>query len=493
MLALAFARLMALAALGDLQFIEQQLNVSGRILWCEGRDVDGDKRADIACIVRRGNEPATQRVADFFLQQADGRYPDKPNAEVAIPAEAVFGQLEDLNGDGRAQLVLVTGHGVSSIAWNGSAMVLSDVLKAQTASPFPEVEDLPEWHFVQDWHGTGAREIALFTVGSAQFFRRNGKGVFEPRETVQIKPMTYVDGQGGAFQGAWSNKSSSITVSHVFPELVVGDYDGDKKPDLFALQDDRLLIFSGDGDKFSAEPKVVLDFNMRTTEERQRRNAFIAATVIDLDGDGRLDYVANKVSGGLSSMHSETHVHLNKSGFRRTPDQMMKRDGFSAMVQFVDLDQDGLPEMIEPFADVGLITLARAMVSKKIGVDWKVTPNHGGAFAVKEERTIPLTFGLDFSGGPMFRGPFPRFRWDFNGDGLPDFMSSANGTELAFNLGQKGTFEAEPSVKVNVEVSPYTAAFQDPRTKRAQVLTFFRDTPGKEGKIIVLLNGTGAP
>lgn len=485
--------LIALLALGDLHFTEQQLNLSGRILWVEGRDIDGDKRADLVAIVRRGNEPATQRFADFFFQQANGQYSDKPTAEIAIPADAVFGQVEDLNGEGRAALVLVTGRGVSAIAWNGKEMALTDILKAQTVSPFPEIEDLPEWHFVADWHGNGTREIALFRVGSVQFYRRNPQGVFEPREVVQVKPNTYVDGQGGAFQGAWSNKSSSITVSHVFPELVVGDYDGDKKPDLFALEDDRLQIFAGDGDKFSAEPKVVLDFAMRTSEERQRRNAFIAATVIDLDGDGRLDYVANKVSGGLSSMHSETHVHLNKNGFRRTPDQTLKRDGFSAMVQFVDLDQDGLPEMIEPVADVGLITLARAMISKKISVEWMITPNHAGSFAQKEQRSIPLAFGLDFSGGPMFRGPFPRFRWDFNGDGLPDFMSSANGTELAFNLGQKGTFEAEPSVKVNVDVSPYTAAFTDPRTKRAQVLTFFRDTPGKEGKIIVLLNGTAAP
>ncbi len=472
-----------------LSFTNQQLAVDGRILWCDGRDLDGDGRADLVVVFRRGEEPNTRRFIAVYIQNTAGTYPEKANAEIALPKDAVFAQIEDLFGEGKASILLVTGKGASALRYANGALVLSELVQAPTPSLFPEIEDLPVWHFASDWHKHGM-ELALFHAGNVTFYHREG-GKFAAGETIALEPVTYVDAMGGAFLGAWSNRNFSISVADVFPELVVGEYDGDGKPDLFAIQDDRLQVFLGEeGGHFSHDAKVALDFHMRTTEEHQRRNAFVAATVVDLNGDGKLDYVANKVSGGLQSMKSETRVHLNKGGFHKTADQVMKRDGFSAMVQFVDLDKDGRPEMIEPTAEIGLFALARAMVSKKLSVDWLVTPNKDGHFAPNEARRIPIVFGLDFSGGPIFRGPFPRFKTDFNGDGIPDFMSSADGSELSFYLGGNGSFEAEPSVKVPLEVSPYTTSFVDPRTHRAQVLTFFRDMPGKEGKIVLLLNGT---
>jgi len=478
-------------AAGEIQFDQQVMSVDGRVIWAEGADINGDGAADIVVVFRRGIEPATQRFVAVFYQQSNGKYHGTADEERVISEDTSFATVADINNDNKAEIVLVNAQGVSAYTFQQGKLSLQPevLIQTETAAVFAEAEDLPEWQFVADWHKSGHTEIAVWQVGALQFYRMNKAGKFERFETLHIRPATWTDSDHArVFQAAFSNRNLSIALGYAFPELVVGDYDGSGHADLFVLEEDRVQIFGHkNGGHFSETPTVVLDFRIRTQEERHRKNSYIKSLVADLNGDGRSDYINNKITGGLASMSSETHVHLNQGGFRKAPDQIIKRDGFSGVIQLSDIEGDGRPELIEPFAEIGLITLARAMISKKLTVDWLVTPNHDGKFDVRGSHKLAIVFALDFSGGAPFKGFYPSAKYDFDGDGIPDFITSPEGKTLEVFLGsKKGLFSDEPSVQIGAELSPYTAIFVDQRTQKPNLLTYFRDIVGKEGRIVVL-------
>lgn len=491
---LILAALMGVA----LDFSQQTLNVEGRVLWVQAADFNGDGSVDLLVCSRRHFDPYTKRFLAYFFRR-DGAFPEKPNEERAVADNAAFAVVADLDKNGTSELVLQSASGVSAFFMRDGKLsaAAEELVRVETAAAFAEAEDLPLWDFVRDWHEVpgaatptaAALELAVWRVGSLQLYRSDASGKYGLRETLQLPPTAWMDSaRSGVFRGTHSNRTLSIAIGYVFPELVVGDYEGDGVADLFVIEEDRLRVFAGGtAGRFSERPTVELDFNVRTTEEKQRKNAFISAKVADLNRDGRSDYLSNKISGGLSSMKTETRIHLNTGGFRKTADQTIKRTGFSALVQLVDANGDGFPEIIEPNADVGLFTLARAMISKKISVDWLITPNKGGKLDSENPQKLSVVFGLDFSGGPMFRGPFPRFDVDYDGDGLPDFVSSPDGNTVNFHLGKReGYFEADPALKIATEASPYTSSFYDRKAKKAHLVTFFRDQPGKEGRVVIL-------
>ena len=396
--------LAVLLVLGALNFTPQKLSVDGRVIWVDAGDFNKDGAPDLVVAFRSGNEPDTKRFVAFFYQQPDGHYSEKANEERPVPPDAAIAAVSDCDGDSVSEVVFMTAQGLSGYFAPGGKLAagLTEMVKAETATMFPEIEDLPVWDLCADYHRKG-REIALWDTGTLAFYRAEG-AKWSLVDKLKVTPQAWIDSlASGFFRGAGSNRDLSISAAYVFPEITVGDYEGDGKPDLYVIQEETLRIYgasggaTGDG-HYSPTPTVVLNFSIRTQEERNRRGAFVNAMALDLNGDKRTDFVLNKVSGGLASMKSETAIHLNKSGFRKAPDQEVKRSGFSALVQFVDLNGDGLPEMIEPYSDVGLVTLARAMVSKTMSVDWLITKNEGGTFNTKASTEMSISFGLDFSG-----------------------------------------------------------------------------------------------
>ncbi len=483
--------LLGLLIAANMSFTPQRLHVDGRVIWVDAGDFNRDGAPDLVSVFRRGVDPNTKRFVAFFYQQADGTYPEKPSEERPVPADAGIAAVADCDGDGGSEIVFMTARGVSAYTAPGGKVVAEPVewIKAPTATLFPEIEDLPLWEMCGDFHRAGKPELALWEIGALTFYRMAG-GKWQANERLEVPPVALHESMAsGFFRGGPSNRDLSISAHYVFPELAIGDYDGDGRPDLFAIAEERLRIYSNTGDRYAPSPTVMLDFSLRTNEERNRKNAYVSAQALDLNGDKKTDYVLNKVTGGLSSMRSETAIHLNKGGFSKKPDQLIKRNGFSGLAQFADLNRDGRPEIIEPYGEVGLVALARAMVSRALSVDWLVTQNTGGGFDLNTTAKITIKFGLDFSGGPIFKGPFPRVSHDFNGDGLLDFLASPDGEELHFYLGKhEGFFEPEPALKLKVEVSPWTAPFYDPKAKRVHVVSFFRDMAGKDSRIAVILN-----
>jgi len=482
--------LLALALTG-LDFTPQRLNVEGRVMWVEASDLNSDGGPDLVAMFRKnGNE--AHRFLAVFMQQADGRYPEKPNEVRTVPDDASVATVADCDGDGAGEIVFMTSSGISAITVVQGKLSATPVewVKAQSATLFSDKDALPLWALCGDWHKNGGHEIALWGTGTLSFYRASAPGQFALVDRLRAAPRaTNTSQPSGTFRGTGVQRDLSIATTYTYPELIVGDYQGDGKADLFLSSEEKLRIYVGDGTKYAERPSVALDFNFRTPEERNRRNGSIAAQALDLNGDGKTDYVMNKVTGSINALKSETAVHLNKGGFSKKPDQLIKREGFSALAQFADLNGDGRLEMIEAHSDIGILGLARVLVSRKVTVDALITQNTGGIFDLENTAKFDITFALDFGGGPVLRGPIPHLSQDIDGDGYLDFLASPDGETLQLFLGKKNaSFNPAAALKLNVEISPYTAPFYDARAKRVHILSFFRDMDGKEGRILVLIH-----
>jgi hypothetical protein len=227
-------------------------------------DLNKDGNLDVVSI----NSNGFQSTVTVFLGKDDGTY--QPGVDYALPgANAQYGVLDDLNGDGILDLLVSS----DSPTFAFSIFIGNGDGTFQPPQTFaPAVPNLRYHHafITADVNGDGAKDIV--TV-QGQVFLGTGDGV------------TYTLMTKAAFP------PSGTPTNDFAPSIVAADFNKDGKLDL--ATDDGLTIrtYLGNGDAtFAAGPAYPTIANY----------GFLEAT--DLDGDGNIDlwsgYGGNGVYGG---------------------------------------------------------------------------------------------------------------------------------------------------------------------------------------------------
>ena len=149
----------------------------------------------------------------------------------------------------------------------------------------------------------------------------------------------------------------------------------------------------------------------------------------DLDGDGRADLLVSHASGGLQSAMNRTRIHRNRDGNfdLANPDQVFERKGGVAADELVDLDGDGRPEWLRVFMPFGLLQIAEIFVQRSIDVRAEIRRgSDDGRFEEKPWIDRPFSIPFDFE-TLRPRGFVPTLERDWNGDGHLDLLGSADG------------------------------------------------------------------
>jgi FG-GAP-like repeat len=236
-----------------------------------------------------------------------------------------------------------------------------------------------------DWSGDAKPDVlAVGSDGALLLYRTNGAGAFVPGGGVQI-------GAG------WAGFGSVVAP---------GDWTGDGKPDLMAVQTDgTLLLYRGDGDG---------GFLTGTAERIGTGWAGFTALLTpgDWNGDGSNDLLARRSDGALILYRGN-----GKGGFISPYPQVGSGwQGFTAILGAGDWSGDGKPDLLARQAD-GALLLYRGdgaggftSASQKVGSGW------GGFTAL-------------FGGG------------DFSGDHKPDVLARKDdGTLLLYRGNGAGGF-----------------------------------------------------
>ncbi|MCA9666323.1 MAG: VCBS repeat-containing protein [Myxococcales bacterium] len=256
----------------------------------------------------------------------------------SIGFAAVSLALGDVDGDGKTDVVAVTGEGLI-VAIDGSGKVT-----ATSTQPVPGVTDSLGWGgglSVADMDGDGKVEIAF----GATLFRHDGQTITRVfantgggggGSNVALSTFADVDGDGklelvtgnAAYEADGSTLWKS-TVGDGFP--AIGDFDGDGKPEVVSVKGGNITILAGDTGATLAGP-----FKLPGTGSGG------PPTIADFDGDGQIE-----IGVAMANYYSVTKVDLAKKEMKVLWQQV--NHDFSSSVTgstVFDFQGDGSAEVI---------------------------------------------------------------------------------------------------------------------------------------------------
>ncbi len=219
-------------------------------------DFNGDGKLDIA---------TSQGV---FLGAGDGTFA----APLAYPASNGFvpAAAGDFNGDGKLDLVGADGMAVANFGFEPLALIAG--AGDGTFGPirdFPSVQASYAAISPADFNGDGRPDIALLGGRSVEVLFGTGAGF--------VTASTFAAGSGIASNGTQ------------YGAIAAGDFNGDGKPDLTAIDpaDDAVSVLkgAGDGTYLAAQPTLT------AAPIAVNNNASVRIASGDFNGDGKLDVV----------------------------------------------------------------------------------------------------------------------------------------------------------------------------------------------------------
>jgi hypothetical protein len=459
-------------------------------LGVHAEDLNGDGKRDLAVVFAVGKPPSVQRKLAVFFDRA-GTFAGDPDQVIDPPRGAAFVDMGDVDGDGKRALLFGDGHGLSALRLDPSGKFESaarPLLRAASVLALPDDDDLPFFDVMRDWDGDKKDEVVLPELDGTAIFTRGADGTWTRVALLRLPPRANYLVRAESYEPRLRNFSARAT--YVVPDLIVADYDGDGKPDLFAVLEDYLEVHKGGGPTvFSAVPVARHYLGVRT-EDEVRKGAHVSTLVQDLDGDGVADLVVNKIAGGLGQMKADTGIYFGKKGGGYDPPaQVLHREGYSGAASLADLDGDGKPDLVMPHVSVGLGEMARALLARRMAVGWEARRNEGRKFSVDPQTSKEVDFTVDTSQLADIDGPYPSVAGDFNGDGKHDFYSHNGPDQVGVWLGGGKSLIADaPRALVRVPPSRFYQVVDLDGDKKSDVILFYRGKDALASTIHVLRN-----
>jgi len=477
-------------------FRVERLRVPGRVTGVQAEDLDGDGKRELVVSFTSGRAAigggGGQRQLAVFSAGGKGGFGAAPEV-LRAPPGAVFADIADLDGDKRRSILYADQKGV--YAWRRGEDGRFDasakqVVQVRGLLALPDDAELPFVDLARDWDGDGKSEMLVPILDGVAVFARDG-GAWARAGTLRIVPAASHMIRTQMYEPRLRNFTARVT--YVVPELVSVDWDGDGKLDLCAVYEDVVQVHKGTGNGFATGASMRHLVSAKTAEEVSRASAHVTVMVRDVDSDGVADLVVNKLSGGLGQMRAETVFYYGKKGGGFDPPaQVLKREGYAGAISFADMDGDGRPELVMPHVSVGLAEMARALVSKRMRVDWEVRKNRGRSFSVEADAVKEIDFVVDTSQLADIDGPFPQAGADFNGDGKGDFVAMNAPGQLGIWLGGGAQLLAEsPKVILHVQPSKQMLVSDLDGDRRAEIVLFYKGKEASSEVVVAWNTGQG--
>ncbi|HWQ32378.1 MAG TPA: FG-GAP-like repeat-containing protein [Blastocatellia bacterium] len=340
---------------GDFEFATSIDATGGTVGIMTVGDFNGDLRSDVAYLKSFDNQ-----TASVFLADNAGGFGKPLSVGITGPGKAVI--AEDFNGNGKAELAVLTTDGAALLSVTGGSLEIRGFYFTGTTAAVP----------------AGSNAVAFFGTGD---YNRDGRpDLFVPG--VGGLAVLISDGNGG-FAGprsfTFSVPSPNIPLQSLNPAAVrAADLNGDGISDLALLYGDKVVVMTGNGrGEFGAQVGYTAGSSPR------------ALAFSDINRDGKTDLaVLNNGSGSVTIL-----INDGKGVFTQTFTIATGANPRSFAVE--DFTGDGIPDLIVKTGTSGLSLLAG---------DGK------GGFAAVNSGLVPGFSDLVFRTG------------DFNGDGITDLV-----------------------------------------------------------------------
>jgi len=329
-------------------------------------DLDGDGRADLAVVTYHSNSfPPYDDWHDYVYFNAGGMLESAPSWQSADMHHSSEVAIADIDGDGFADLVVARG-GFSydpNVVYFGSAAGLATT---------------PGWQSQESAWAVGMALADIDGDGRPDLVTANqGNGSDDPYRPLYLFRNT---GSGFSTTPDWQSAQAAVRNG-----VAAGDLDGDGKPDLATAEwvDFHSSAYRNEGTEPAAAP-----YWQAGGSDGDR-----GVAIADFDGDGRQDILlgqssltlyANDGSGGFAPAWQADNADSDHQG-----------------LAVADVNGDGIPDVAE-------IDFARGRVWLYLSHDGALDPVPAWSYAGDGAGTA-VAFG------------------DVNGDGLPDLAVGFSG------------------------------------------------------------------
>jgi len=430
--AIVLASTAALAARADgpAPFAVTTLPNEGRAVAAEIADFDGDGRADLLVLSVAGVPPDEKRTIRVRYQGADGALPEAPSWEAPLPRAAAIYDVGDVDGQPGSELVLLERDGLAVLSLAGRIPRWRQLLSpaTPTAAVLPDERGIERLRLLR--RELGAGRFVIPALAEAAVLGPDG----------EVLGQLQIGGRANYFAPPRPGplvSESEIEIYFDVPHLDVADVDGDGRADLVASTRHSLRVFRQHPDgRFSSAPDRDLPLRLISADDHVRNAGSVRVALGDIDGDGRADLVITRGSGGLLRAVTETRIHRNRDGGwdLAHPDQIFENRGGAVVDQLVDLDGDGRPELLRAVTSLGLVDLAQFFLQRAIHADASIYKAIDGRFANAPIYERDFRLGMNFE-TLRLRGFVPTLEVDVNGDGQRDLVASGDGNAIEVYLG----------------------------------------------------------
>ncbi|MCP4918572.1 MAG: VCBS repeat-containing protein [Proteobacteria bacterium] len=264
---------------------------------------------------------------------------------------------------------------------------------------------------VVDLDGDERPELLVWSAGELVAFRPDGQ------ELGRV-PLA----ARGRVESTSSAGGEALGLTLQSPAVAVEDADGDGLRDILVVDGDELVVHrTGDTIGVATErwplPERLED---PVFQDREAYRFVTDVHLWDVDGDGRVDLVLQRVlsDGSLLATQTEIQVHLGTGvGFGEA--MVLTIEGGAADVSPADLDGDGDQELVSLRLDLDPAALAHSLLDQRVPVAvvaWSWDDGYGPMTTVKSLRA-PVSEG----------GASWNLFGDVDGDGLADLAVHREG------------------------------------------------------------------
>lgn len=408
-------------------------------------DIDGDGLKDLVLLLGR--------EVRVFFQRAPGIFQSEPDQRFRIDPRAVVMDVGDVLGTGKTrQIVFLREDGVYAYplrpadAPDGKPyfeLRAQKVIAAETLLRKPSDDEVRRKEFLRDVDGDGLVDVIVPERTGFGIHRNLGGGKFGAKQAITCPPVATIGFGNGQL-------SSNLVASYFFANPTVADFDADGKPDIVLAQDDWISVFRTGEGKIGAGPVMNLKLEgvkaFSLDAEKPFELDFTMPLVLkDLNDDHRVDAALTHVGTGT------TRVFLNSENPEaafRNPARVVRAKGVTFLAFFVDLDGDKHEDLILPRMDkIGIWSIVKAIVTKSVPVEAQFYYQRKDApreAAYPDEPDfqrsfeIPIAIHSKGDGVDLGTSVIVSLDGDFDGDGLKDLVNRTDADKIAIYPGLPG-------------------------------------------------------